>query len=57
MTEDLADIRALYPELPPDDLVAAKENLDRYLVLAWEIWEEREPAAEHDKTAPVDRPD
>jgi hypothetical protein len=29
----------LYPNLSPDELVEAKENLDRYLLLAWEIWE------------------
>jgi hypothetical protein len=29
----------LYPKLSPDELVEAKENLDRYLLLAWEIWE------------------
>jgi hypothetical protein len=57
MTDDLAEVRALYPDLPPDDLATARENLDRYLMLAWEIWEERELAVEHGKTAPVDRPD
>jgi hypothetical protein len=35
----------LYPHLSPDELVEAKENLDRYLLLAWEIWE-----TEMDKT-------
>ena len=29
----------LYPGLTPDDIVEARENLDRYLLLAWEIWE------------------
>jgi hypothetical protein len=57
MMKDLAEIRALYPDLSPEDLAAAKENLDRYLMLAWEIWEEREPIAERDRPAPVDRPD
>jgi len=56
MTDDLAEIRALYPDLSPDDLAAAKENLDRYLMLAWEIWEER-TCRRARQTAPVDRPD
>jgi hypothetical protein len=29
----------LYPNLSPEELEEAKENLDQYLMLAWEIWE------------------
>ena len=29
----------LYPDLTPEELVEAKENWERYLLLAWEIWE------------------
>lgn len=56
MMDDLAEIRALYPNLSPDDLAAAKENLDRYLILAWEIWEEHNSAAAVEQRAFVDRP-
>jgi hypothetical protein len=34
----------LYPNLSPDELEEAKENLDQYLMLAWEIWEAAHPA-------------
>src|ERR1035441_7860309 len=37
--------RSLYPNLSPEELVLAKENLDRYLSLAWEIYEDSRPAA------------
>jgi hypothetical protein len=30
----------LYPELTDAERAMAAENLDRYLMLAWEIWEE-----------------
>ncbi len=36
------DLRALYPDLTDDELMEAKENLDRYILLAWEIMEDRE---------------
>jgi hypothetical protein len=55
MTDDLAEVKALYPSLSPDDLAAAKENLERYLILAWEIWEEHNSAAAVER-AFVDRP-
>ena len=32
----------LYPQLTPEELVEAKENLDRYLLLVWEIWEDEQ---------------
>jgi len=35
----------LYPNLSEDQLQEAKENLDQYLLLAWEIWEEEQAAA------------
>jgi hypothetical protein len=31
------ELRSLYPDLSDDELSAAKENLDQYLLLAWEI--------------------
>jgi hypothetical protein len=40
MNDDLAGLKALYPNLSPEELVLAKENLDRYLSLAWEIYED-----------------
>lgn len=41
MNEDRAEPRSLFPRLTPDDQAAAKETLDAYLLLAWEIWEEQ----------------
>jgi len=35
-------LAALYPNLSPDDLEAAREHLRQYLLLAWEIWEAHE---------------
>ena len=32
-------LKALYPNLSPEELRAAEENLDQYLLLAWELWE------------------
>lgn len=57
MRDDLFEIKALYPNLSADELVVARENLDRYLALAWEIWEEDESAARSEKPASVDRLD
>lgn len=34
----------LYPNLSEEQLQEAKENLDLYLLLAWEIWEEEQAA-------------
>jgi hypothetical protein len=45
MNDELAALKALYPNLSPEELVLAKENLDRYLSLAWEIYEDSRPAA------------
>lgn len=39
--DPLVALHQLYPDLTPDELVTAKENLDRYLSLVWEIFEER----------------
>jgi hypothetical protein len=44
MNEELDTLKALYPNLSPEELVLAKENLDRYLSLAWEIFEESQLA-------------
>ncbi len=49
------DLRALFPHLSEDELREAKENLDRYILLAWEILRgdiEKSPAVnEFDKIA------
>lgn len=47
---DLEALRALYPGLTGDELRIASENLDAYLELAWEIFEDIRAQA-----APVDR--
>jgi hypothetical protein len=39
MNEELETLKALYPDLSPEELVVARDNLDRYLSLAWEIFE------------------
>jgi hypothetical protein len=36
----LAQLKKLYPKLLDEELVIAKENLDRYLLVAWEIYED-----------------
>jgi hypothetical protein len=40
MREDSAQLKQLFPTLSSDELAAAKELLDAYLLLVWEIWEE-----------------
>jgi hypothetical protein len=45
MDEELDALRALYPKLSPEELVLAKENLDRYLSLAWEIFADAQLAS------------
>ncbi len=37
------ELQSLFPNLSPDQLREAKDNLDAYLMLAWEIMEEAEP--------------
>lgn len=37
----------IFPEMNPDELGVVEENLDRYLELAWEIWQEV-----HEKKSP-----
>jgi hypothetical protein len=38
--ESVNELKSLYPDLTPEELIVARENLDRYLALAWEIFEE-----------------
>lgn len=38
----LAQLKRLYPQLAPDEILVVKETLDRYLLLAWDIYEELE---------------
>jgi len=40
MSEEFTELGELFPKLSPGELAAAKETLDAYLLLAWEIWEE-----------------
>jgi hypothetical protein len=39
----------LFPHLSSDERAAAKEILDAYLLLAWEIWEERSARVRQDQ--------
>lgn len=39
MDEELEPLRAMYPDLSEEKLTIAKDNLDKYLALAWEIFE------------------
>jgi len=36
----MAKLKTLYPDLSAEDLLLAKDALDRYLLLAWEIYED-----------------
>ena len=47
MTE-LEELHVLFPALNPEELAAAKENLDKYLLLACEIMEDHEMAFRSD---------
>jgi len=40
MNDEFTTLKALYPNLSPEELVLAKENLDKYLTLAWELFED-----------------
>jgi len=42
-------LKKLFPSLADDELPAARENLDAYLELAWEIYEDAKAG-----TGPVD---
>jgi hypothetical protein len=42
----------LYPALSQEKLQEAKENLDQYLSLAWEIWEAEQSTLTVDETGP-----
>ena len=52
--DPLVALHHLYPDLTPEELVIAKENLDRYLSLAWEIFEERLQQERLREDVPVD---
>ena len=45
------ELRALYPSFSDEELLVVKENIDRYLLLAWEIAEEFQE--EHQKEHPL----
>lgn len=40
MSEHDVELKKLFPKLTPDELAAAEELLDAYLLLAWDISEE-----------------
>ena len=42
----LEKLRVLYPTLSDEELAMARENLDRYLLLAWEIYEDLKIASQ-----------
>jgi hypothetical protein len=48
----LEELAKLYPQYSPEELVEAKENLEQYLLLAWEIWEAELNAKESTLTEP-----
>jgi len=52
MIEELPALKTLYPNLSPEEHVLAKENLDRYLSLAWEIFESSRQDARCDSAPP-----
>lgn len=39
MDANLAEIKVLFPTLTDEELVIAQENIDRYLLIAWKIYE------------------
>jgi hypothetical protein len=41
-------LRELYPDLTEEELEIAKENLDRYLLLAWDIVQESQRDSQAD---------
>lgn len=43
---NLENLRVLYPTLSDEELAVARENLDRYLLLAWEVYEDLKIAAQ-----------
>jgi hypothetical protein len=36
----LAKLKMLYPNLSPDEILQVKEAFERYLLLAWDIYED-----------------
>lgn len=54
--ELLEQLKNLYPALSPEELLLAKENLDRYLLLSWEIYEDLEERGDSPLTPDSARP-
>lgn len=42
---NIEPLKALWPRLNDDELADARENLDAYLALAWEIYEDIQEGA------------
>ncbi len=40
MDENLLKLKELFPKLTDDELVIAQENIDRYLEVIWDIWQD-----------------
>jgi len=38
--ELLAKLKTLYPDLSPQEILEVREAFDRYLLLAWDIYED-----------------
>ena len=38
----IEELKTIYPDLSEADLLVAEDNLDRYLEIAWEIFEDAE---------------
>ena len=51
MSDDFAELKKLFPTLSPNDLVAAQERLDEYLLLAWEIWEDSQMRGDYEDSS------
>ena len=49
------ELKDLYPDLTPEELLVAKENLDCYLTLVWEICEEEHERRQSAVDSPVPR--
>jgi hypothetical protein len=49
----MPELKPLYPDLSPEELEEAKENLRQYLLIAWEIWESQHKQEAEASRAPL----